>query len=152
MLTWYKIIRWMVCVHCIYRHVCIYVCRQPCMGIYVLMWGHRFSYYTYMYSCINVCICMYAISMYILRCVYRQKYIGMCPGIHLYMYIHRHITYIMHANIHVYVCLHIGIHVCSQTYMGIHLCMYVCPLIRILDRHMYVVSLVFYWVFWWNLW
>ena len=37
LLSWCIIIRWIVCMHCIYMQICVHVCRQQCMGIWVFM-------------------------------------------------------------------------------------------------------------------
>ena len=79
------------------------------MGIYVIMWGYKYTCYIHVY----IYICMYD----------RQTYKSLYIGRNVYMYIHTH--YIHVCIIDVYICMHIGIDVCRQTCMGIHLCMYV---------------------------
>ena len=52
-------------VHIVRVHICMYVCRQSCMCIYVCIWGHEYTYYTHV--CIYICMCMniWYISVYI---------------------------------------------------------------------------------------
>ena len=53
----------------LYIYAYMYTCRQPCMGIYVCMWGintHMTHMYLCIYVCVNVCvhICMQFMYVY----------------------------------------------------------------------------------------
>ena len=80
---------------------------QTCMGIYVCMWGNKYTHYThvFIYTCMYVsmfvCVCIYVISMPAFRYFYMQTNMSRYIGRHVYMQIHT-----LHTCMHINMCMY----------------------------------------------
>ena len=98
----------------VYMHICIHIWRQTCMGIYVFLYVHNYTYYTHRHVVMDVC-------MYV----------------HMYGYVfmlHGCIDFIVFLSILTWVCMYAYMSVCIYPYMYVcrQTCIYVCTYICIL--------------------
>ena len=120
------------------KHRYIYILLRKSLhghlSVYVGMDTHYSHVYIYMY----VYVCIYAISVYTFRHVYKQIYLSLysqtCLNVQTY-YIHAYNTYI---HICIYVYIHVDLHIWTFMCMYVHkymtpihmmnvgICMYIC--------------------------
>ena len=80
----------------------VWACMCLCEDINTHITHMNASIYVCMHAHLYACLFIYGISMYIFRYVYRETCVGLYIGRHVYIYIHKHITY-MYA----YICMYI---------------------------------------------
>ena len=84
----------------------MHICRHICIGIYVCMHIHKYTYYTHTYVVMDECmyghmyVDIYAISMYTFRYVYQHTYMSL----HAYAYMKLCIYPYMYVGRCVYIC------------------------------------------------
>ena len=67
-------------------YICLHVCRQTYIGIYVCMYVHKYTYCTHTYVVMDkcMCTCMYVYVYMLYGCTY---YVGVLADVHDSVYV-----------------------------------------------------------------